>query len=103
MALHSGSWFDSKWIGKTIDFEPPSSSWQITTKLQEHEARYLQSEFRICGFYSEASCTFVSEDLEGSTQAIMRIRMQIPYLEEDLSSLIPSFDQALAGISGRTD
>ncbi|PYI04667.1 hypothetical protein BO78DRAFT_398782 [Aspergillus sclerotiicarbonarius CBS 121057] len=103
MVLHSGSWFDSKWIGKIVHFETPSYSWRITAKLQEYETRYLQSEFKLCGFYSEASCAFVCEDLEGSAQAIMKIRMQIPYIEEDPNSSIPSSEQALTGLSGHTE
>ncbi|GAD99140.1 conserved hypothetical protein [Paecilomyces variotii No. 5] len=82
------SWFDDGWIGRIVKFEHPLyCSWKIVKKLEDHETRYTRDEFEHSGFYSESCCIFICcQDTENPTQAIMKIRMQIPYIGAESSS-----------------
>ncbi|KAH8430784.1 uncharacterized protein LDX57_008447 [Aspergillus melleus] len=72
-------WFVPKWLGQTIHFENPECSWKIIQKLQEHESRFSQDEYVFSGLYSESTSIFVCEEIKGSMQAIMEVRMQCAY------------------------
>ncbi|OJJ32891.1 hypothetical protein ASPWEDRAFT_42929 [Aspergillus wentii DTO 134E9] len=71
-------WFEQNWIGQIIECEN-STSWKIVQKLGEHETRWTQDDFEKSKFYSQSCCIFVCEDMKNSTEAIMKVRMQIPY------------------------
>ncbi|PLB43347.1 hypothetical protein P170DRAFT_468983 [Aspergillus steynii IBT 23096] len=81
-------WFDRTWLGKTIQFTNPPSAWKITQKRRESEDRFTRDEYETSGFFSESSCIFLCEEItdtshpqaqaQAQTQAIMKVRMQIP-------------------------
>ncbi|KAH8423960.1 uncharacterized protein LDX57_001716 [Aspergillus melleus] len=81
MYSDSKLWFGTNWIGQYVEFE--NCSWKIVKKLAENEARYTQEEFEESGFDSESCSVFLCEEPVGFTQAVMKIRMQIPYFEAE--------------------
>ncbi|KAH8811426.1 hypothetical protein F5884DRAFT_782070 [Xylogone sp. PMI_703] len=72
-------WFDDeRFIGSEITFQQPHlSSWKLERKIIEHEDLEVE-EFASPGC-SEARAVFICKSRDGSKEAIMRIRMQIPY------------------------
>ncbi|KAE8150211.1 hypothetical protein BDV25DRAFT_129741 [Aspergillus avenaceus] len=95
-------WFDAKWLGQTTHFENPASSWKIIEKLQEHESRFSQDEYVSSGLYSESCCVFVCQQNGSSAQAIMKVRMQIPSIEDEPNSWQISSQLAETEICGRS-
>lgn len=79
-------WFDESWIGRIVKIKKYSRSWKIVEKFECDESRFVETEFTICGFFSEACGVFICEDIKDSSQAIMKIRMQYA-----MSSLLQIF------------
>ncbi|KAH8804583.1 hypothetical protein F5884DRAFT_859207 [Xylogone sp. PMI_703] len=81
MHIRSGVvWFeDEKFLGSEISF--PDSTWRLETKLSEHEYYEGERSAKI-GLGSEARAVFLCSKLTGSgpEQAIIKIRMQIPWI-----------------------
>ncbi|KAE8338358.1 hypothetical protein BDV24DRAFT_166383 [Aspergillus arachidicola] len=95
-------WFDSEWIGRIIHFEE-SPSWMIVEKLEENTQYYRRRDSEESKFYSECSGIFICENTVTSTQAIMKVRMQIPYDESIDYHPNERAQQAVGEICGRTE
>ncbi|KAE8352588.1 hypothetical protein BDV28DRAFT_134874 [Aspergillus coremiiformis] len=95
-------WFNSKWLTQTIQFAKPPCSWRIIQKFHEHESLFSQDEYTSSGYYSESTCIFICEEVGSSTQAIMKIRMQIPNCPDDLPSSKTFIQPPEREICGRT-
>ncbi|KAI9035056.1 uncharacterized protein KD926_004672 [Aspergillus affinis] len=101
MSSDSKIWFNTIWIGQYVEFEN-SSSWKIVEKLEENETRYTKEEFEENKFYSESCSIFVCEEPVSLAQAVMKIRMQIPYIGAESESPDIRAQQAQADIRGQT-
>ncbi|KAE8375412.1 hypothetical protein BDV26DRAFT_295063 [Aspergillus bertholletiae] len=92
-----------KWIGQIVDFKDPPCSWEIVEKLQENSQWFSKWEFEECKFCSESSGVFVCKDTKTSIQAIMKIRIQIPFYEARNYPSDQRAKQAQGVISERTE
>ncbi|KAL1979309.1 hypothetical protein VTN96DRAFT_6229 [Rasamsonia emersonii] len=87
---HSGvTWFDEdRWIGSEVTFgEPHPSRWRLNRKLAESEDCATESDVKECMMASEARGVFVCSSIDDPTQeAVVKIRMQIPYFSTAFKS-----------------
>ncbi|KAE8154408.1 hypothetical protein BDV25DRAFT_109225 [Aspergillus avenaceus] len=101
MRYHSGiTWFDeSVWINRQITFE--NSTWQITHKLKEREIPHSKDEVESWGLDSEAHGIFVCVNTRSRCEdAVVKVRMQIPYIKTAYNSGQERAEQAPTCVSG---
>ncbi|KAL1998286.1 hypothetical protein VTN02DRAFT_6464 [Thermoascus thermophilus] len=83
MRIQSGiTWFDDDdFINSTVSF-PSESTWKLERKLQENEYYIPKDTAQIDGLGSEARAVFIGSKLsgDGPQEAIIKIRMQIPWM-----------------------
>ncbi|KAJ5613622.1 hypothetical protein N7528_007276 [Penicillium herquei] len=80
--LDFDTWFeDDEYIGSEVSF-PCGSIWKLETKIHEHAYQHTQYDWESIQLTSEArgvfTCSKVSGD--GPSTAIIKIRLQIPWL-----------------------
>ncbi|RJE25699.1 hypothetical protein PHISCL_01962 [Aspergillus sclerotialis] len=95
---HNIIWFDSdQWIGSEITFNYHNSKWRLDEKLNE-AADYDESDMVKEGILdSEARGTFACTNIhDQSQQAIIKIRMQIPYFNTAFKARKKRAEQANA-------
>ncbi|KAB8270698.1 hypothetical protein BDV30DRAFT_214741, partial [Aspergillus minisclerotigenes] len=75
----------------------------IVEKLEENTECYTKTDYEESKFYSESSGIFICESTMTPIQAIMKIRMQIPYYEAIDYHPNERAQQAVGEICGRTE